>query len=91
MSRFLPLIALTIGTLVPAVTPAEAYVVHHRRYAHNRERHPVRKSIKRIGIGAAGGAATGALIGGGPGAAIGAVAGGSAGAIYDHHQKRVGK
>ena len=56
-----------------------------------RRRHPVRKTIKRVGIGAAGGAVAGALIGGGPGAAIGAVAGGGAGAIYDHHEKSIGK
>jgi hypothetical protein len=91
MSRFLSVAALTIASLAPAAMPAEAYVVRHHRYAHNRERHPVRKSVKRIGIGAAGGAATGALIGGGPGAAIGAVAGGTAGAVYDHHEKRIGK
>jgi outer membrane lipoprotein SlyB len=62
-------------------------VVTHRRH----RRHPVRKTVKRVGIGAAGGAAVGALAGGGKGAAIGAVAGGGAGAIYDHHEKKQGK
>lgn len=58
---------------------------------HYRHRHARRKTIKRVGIGAAGGAAIGALAGGGPGAAIGAVAGGGAGALYDRHEKSKGR
>ncbi|HVW84943.1 MAG TPA: hypothetical protein VHB50_09690 [Bryobacteraceae bacterium] len=46
--------------------------------------------MKRVGIGAAGGAAVGALAGGGAGAAVGALAGGGAGAIYDRHEKKKG-
>ncbi len=72
---------------VTTVTTTRTPVTHH--YVHRR--HPVRKTIKRVGIGAAGGAVAGALIGGGPGAAIGAVAGGGAGAIYDQHEKSKGK
>lgn len=64
-------------------------VVH--RSVKRKKRHPVRKTVKRVGIGAAGGAVAGGLIGGGTGAAIGAVAGGGAGAIYDHHEKKHGK
>ncbi len=71
----------------PGAGRAEVSNVYYVRRA---RRHPVRKTIKRVGIGAAGGAAVGALVGGGPGAAIGAVAGGGAGAIYDHHEKRKG-
>jgi hypothetical protein len=90
MSRLITVCALGLASLIPAAVPANAAYYHHR-YANNHERHPVRKTIKRVGIGAAGGAAAGALIGGGPGAAIGAVAGGGAGAIYDHHEKKIGK
>jgi outer membrane lipoprotein SlyB len=64
-------------------------VVTHRRYY--RGRHARRKTIKRVGIGAAGGAAIGAIAGGGPGAAIGAIAGGGAGALYDGHEKNKGR
>lgn len=51
--------------------------------------HP--RTIARIGVGAAGGAAVGAVVGGGPGAAIGAVAGAGAGAIYDKHERNKGR
>lgn len=64
-------------------------VVHHSVKV--KKRHPVRKTVKRVGIGSAGGAVAGGLIGGGTGAAIGAAAGGGAGAIYDHHEKKRGK
>jgi uncharacterized protein YcfJ len=74
---------------VTTITTERAPVV--RRHVVVRRRHPVRKTIKRVGIGAAGGAVAGAVIGGGPGAAIGAVAGGGAGAIYDQHEKHIGK
>lgn len=89
MSRFLTVSALGLASLVPAAVPAQAAYYHH--YHHYHHRHAVRKTIKRVGLGAAGGAAIGALAGGGPGAAIGAVAGGAAGAIYDHHEKKEGK
>jgi hypothetical protein len=49
------------------------------------------KTAKRVGVGAAGGAAIGALAGGGKGAAIGAAAGAGGGALYDKHKKRQGK
>ena len=45
------------------------------------------KTLKRVGIGAAGGAAVGALVGGAPGAGIGAIAGGTGGYLYDRHKK----
>jgi hypothetical protein len=47
-------------------------------------------TVKRVGLGAAGGAAIGALAGGGKGAGIGAIAGAGAGALYDAHQKNKG-
>lgn len=49
------------------------------------------RTAKRIGIGAVGGAAIGALAGGGKGAAIGAGAGAGAGALYDAHKRHQGK
>jgi len=48
------------------------------------------KTAKRVGIGAVGGAAIGALAGGGKGAAIGGIAGAGAGALYDNHEKHRG-
>jgi len=62
-------------------------IVAHRRY---HRRHSKRRTIVRIGSGAAGGAAIGALAGGGPGAAIGAIAGAGAGAVYDQHERNKG-
>jgi outer membrane lipoprotein SlyB len=69
------------------VTP----VVARRTYYQRRRHRARRKTIKRVGIGAAGGAAIGAIAGGGPGAAIGAIAGGGAGALYDSHEKHKGR
>ena len=80
---------ISIPSLGLAVETTQRPVVV-RRHVVVKKRHPVRKTIKRVGIGAAGGAAAGALIGGGPGAAVGAVVGGGAGAIYDHHEKSKG-
>jgi hypothetical protein len=101
----LAITALTFSGFLPsavAQTPIQSAVYHptadshttvtkvaeYRR--HRRRRHGVRKTAKRVGIGAAGGAAVGALAGGGTGAAIGALAGGGAGAVYDHHEKKKG-
>ncbi|MDP9169235.1 MAG: hypothetical protein M3N54_01345 [Acidobacteriota bacterium] len=101
MLKSLGITALTLVSLVPAAIPAQAVVYQqspryrtHSRVVtsyRRRERHPVRKTIKRVGLGAAGGALVGGLAGGGTGAAIGAFAGGGAGAIYDHHEKKIGK
>lgn len=68
-----------------------SYSAQRHRIAKRRHRRAVRKTIKRVGIGAAGGAAAGAAIGGGPGAAVGAVVGAGAGTIYDQHEKDKGK
>lgn len=53
--------------------------------------HAKKKTIKRVGIGTAGGAVIGALAGGGKGAAIGAAAGAGSGYVYDKHKKKKGK
>jgi hypothetical protein len=62
---------------------------HHyvQRSASSRHKRHMR-TAKRVGIGAAGGAAVGALAGGGKGAGIGAIAGAGAGALYDRHQQK---
>jgi outer membrane lipoprotein SlyB len=61
---------------------ARARYIRHRRHVN---------TARRVGIGAAGGAAIGALAGGGKGAAIGGIAGAGAGALYDNHQKHRGR
>ena len=57
------------------------------RYSHRRRRHRHHKAAKRIGLGAAGGAAIGAVAGGGKGALIGGAAGAGAGALYNKHEE----
>lgn len=61
---------------------ARARYIRHKRHVN---------TAKRVGIGAAGGAAIGALAGGGKGAAIGGIAGAGAGVLYDNHQKHRGR
>ena len=56
------------------------YYRQHRRHRHH-------KAAKRIGLGAAGGAAIGAVAGGGKGALIGGAAGAGAGALYNKHEE----
>jgi len=76
---------LLFGNIAPAfaITRSQARYLRHKRHV---------RTAKRVGIGAAGGAAIGALAGGGKGAAIGALVGGGAGALYDrnkrHHHRR---
>jgi hypothetical protein len=88
----------SLATAVLAVfsfAPSASAVVQRRHHYHHhtvyRGRHHILKTVERVGLGAAGGAAIGAIAGGGPGAAIGAIVGGSAGAIYDHHEKTKGR
>ena len=79
-------------SFIPAASAQTYYHRYHRtRHTVYSGHHHIRKTVKRVGIGAAGGAAIGAIAGGGPGAAIGAIAGGGAGAIYDHHEKTKGR
>ncbi len=88
--------ALSAGLFLGAAGPADA-AIHHRVRHHyvqhstsaKHKRHM--KTIKRVGVGAAGGAAIGALAGGGKGAGIGALAGAGAGALYDAHKKHKGQ
>ncbi len=81
---------ISTGLLFSTAAPGLAVTHHYRTRRHSRsyvrhKRHM--KTIKRVGIGAAGGAAIGALAGGGKGGAIGAIAGAGAGALYDQHRK----
>ena len=65
----------------PRYSSAQARYLRHKRHM---------RTAKRVGIGAAGGAAIGALAGGGKGAGIGAIAGAAGGALYDRHQRKHG-
>ena len=88
---------LAMGMMAGSAAPGLAYVRHRTyyyrhsaaraRYIRHR-RHMA--TARRVGIGAVGGAAIGALAGGGKGAAIGGIAGAGAGALYDAHQKHHG-
>ncbi len=64
------------------------YYYHHSSHYYRHRRHM--ETLKRVGIGAGGGAVVGGLIGGGAGAGIGALAGGGAGYLWDRHQKHHG-
>ncbi|HEY2014721.1 MAG TPA: YMGG-like glycine zipper-containing protein [Bryobacteraceae bacterium] len=88
---------LSAGLLFSTASPSFAAV--HRTYYGSRARARARararyirhrrnvRTAKRVGIGAAGGAAIGALAGGGKGAGIGAIAGAGAGALYDQSKR----
>jgi len=85
---------LLLTLMIVSAIPSSAYV-HHRHYyrshaAYVRHRRHM-KTVKRVGVGAAGGAAIGALAGGGKGAAIGGLVGAGAGALYDRHKKHEGR
>lgn len=91
MRRFLLSLVLTIATIfglfplpVNAATVRERHYRSYQRKAHHR-------TLKRTGIGAAGGAVVGALAGGGKGAAIGGVVGAGAGYLYDRHKRHEGE
>src|SRR4051812_14541876 len=96
IKRMVSIACLTAMTLTPgSLFGATGYRHHRRHYVSSRHyvatRHAKRKSVERIGGGAAGGALVGALVGGGKGAAIGAAAGGAGGYAYDRHKKHEGK
>lgn len=89
-SLMVPVLAMASLAPAPAIAQTYRYNQHsnvHRRYV----RHRNHKTLKRVGIGTAGGAAIGALAGGGKGAGIGAIAGAGAGFLYDKHEKNKGR
>jgi outer membrane lipoprotein SlyB len=98
MNKRLLSAALSAGLFLGAAGQADAALIQQQRVRHHyvqrgsavkHKRHM--KTVKRVGIGAAGGAAIGALAGGGKGAGIGALAGAGAGALYDRHKKHKGQ
>ena len=81
---------LSVGLFFGAAAPSFA-AKHHRTRRHSVKHKRRVDTAKRVGIGAGGGAAVGALAGGGKGAAIGGIAGAGAGVLYDRHKKAQGK
>jgi len=81
-------VGLLFGTAAPGLAVTARYSRAHARYVRHRRR---MRTLKRVGIGAAGGAAIGAIAGGGKGAGIGAIAGAGGGYLYDrlkrHHRR----
>jgi uncharacterized membrane protein len=79
-------VGLLMGPTVPNLGAATQYHSYRRHIRHKRHMN----TVKRVGLGAAGGAGIGALAGGPVGAGIGAIAGAGAGALYDAHEKHRG-
>jgi len=89
MKRRLLTAVLSTGMFLSTAMPnvAEAAVRYRTRtQSYARHRRHVR-TAKRVGVGAAGGAAVGAIAGGGKGAGIGALAGAGAGYLSDKHKR----
>jgi len=86
------LLAAILSTGMFFATTGNSFAVtQQRQYRQSRARYIRHKrrvnTVKRVGVGTAGGAAIGALAGGGKGAGIGAIAGAGAGFLYDKHEK----
>ncbi len=96
MRKRLATAILSLGIFIAPVTPGFGAARHRRHVRHSTGAQAARhrrhmNTAKRVGVGAAGGAAVGALAGHGKGAAIGAAAGAGAGALYDRHEKKKGR
>jgi uncharacterized membrane protein len=76
---------ISAGLLVGTVAPATAATVRTAAQQRKHRRHM--KTAKRVGVGAVGGLAVGALTGH---PVAGAAVGAGAGALYDHHKKKQG-
>ena len=85
MRNLILAILLLFGLLRSTAQPAAAYPYRDNYHHAQHKRHM--KTLKRVGIGAAGGAGIGALAGGGKGAVIGGIAGAGVGYLYDRHRK----
>jgi hypothetical protein len=88
MRNLIVAILLSFGLLLSTARPAAAYPYRDDYHHAQHKRHM--KTLKRVGIGAAGGAGFGALVGGGKGVAIGGIAGAGVGYLYDRHRKHHG-
>jgi hypothetical protein len=88
MKKRLMTAVLSVGMFVGTTAPnaAQAATYYHAR-AHNYRHRRHMRTLRRVGIGAAGGAAIGAIAAGGKGAGIGAIAGAGAGYLYDRHER----
>ena len=75
---------LAIFLLFVAAFPS---TVNAAEYRHSYRHRQHMRTLRRVGIGAGGGAVIGALAGGGKGAGIGALVGGGAGYLYDRHKR----
>jgi uncharacterized protein YcfJ len=89
MKKLLGSAVVSAGLLASTSSPVMAYQ-HYESNSHYVRHKRHMKTLKRVGIGAGGGAVVGGLIGGGAGAGIGALAGGGAGYLYDRHKKHHG-
>jgi uncharacterized membrane protein len=83
MKKGLLTAVLSAGLLFSTATPTVAATTRSHYIRHRRHM----KTLKRVGIGAAGGAVTGAIVAGAPGAVIGGAAGAGAGYLYDRHKR----
>jgi outer membrane lipoprotein SlyB len=87
-------LALLLGCSLAPIPPAAAQVVVHNKPGHKVVHHGHYRRSRRnrrarnTAIGAAGGAAAGAIIGRGRGAGAGAVIGGTAGALTPTRRRR---
>jgi hypothetical protein len=90
MKKRLASVVIATGLLCGTAAPVPA-MVRHRTYAQEVRHRRHMRTAKRVGVGAAGGAAIGAIAGGGKGAGIGALAGAGAGALYDRHKRHHGQ
>jgi hypothetical protein len=89
VKKLLSTAVVSAGLLAGTSTPALAYNHYQSNYHYYKHKRHM-KTLKRVGIGAGGGAVVGGLIGGGAGAGIGALAGGGAGYLYDRNRKHHG-
>jgi hypothetical protein len=92
MKKLICVASLLGGSLLPMVSPAVAQVVvkkpGHTVVYHGRSRRSSRaRRARNTAVGAAGGAAAGAILGGGRGAGAGAVIGGTAGALTPRRRR----
>ena len=82
---------LSIASLATAGSIPQNHYYTDTRSQYYEHQQTKKKTVERVGGGAAVGAAAGALMGRGKGAAIGAGAGAGVGALIDHHKREQAK